>query len=217
MISMELAEIIKQYFIRGPNALIDFLRKSEKKVSIEGLSQILYLYANDKNSSTLREFITLYLANYRPSLRKIGYNGVRGDIKCDAKPQNIDSSSKKRRHNGGGNFTDFTYDRLEKYKNQNINIVVSGFVNGRLIFILEFPFVYSPFYNRLKEQLDKKFHAHIPKGIFLRSANFTYKDYKDCAKLKIIHLNEVLLTKYRGLFTKGFYNFLSSLSGDADV
>jgi len=214
---MELGDIIKQYIIEGPNALIDFLTKSEKKVSIKGLSQLLYLYANDKNSSTLREFITMCLSGYRPSLQKIGFNGERGDIKCDAKPVNIDPSSKKRRHNGGGNFTDFTYNRLEKYKNQNINIVVSGFVDGRLIFILEFPFVYQPFYNKLKEQLDKQFHGHIPKGIFLRSANFTYKNYKDCTQLKIHHLNKVLLTEYRGLFTKVFYNFLLSLSGDADV
>ena len=56
------------------------------------------MYINDKNFSTIREFITFTLAGYQHKMGKIGYNGFRQDtfipgktIKFQAKPKNIDT------------------------------------------------------------------------------------------------------------------------------
>lgn len=209
MISKELEKIIIKYFKDGSKSLTDFLTESKRELSINALMQLLDLYANDKNSSTIREYVTVKLANYEPNLKKIGFNGERGDEKCDAKPFNVDTST-NRKNNGGGNFTDFRYARLEKYSKHNLKIIVSGFVDGKLIFILEFPLNYPSFYNKLKSQLDKFYDKKKDKiGTYLRGANFTYKDYKECPDLKRHYLNKELLREYKKFFTKGFYEFFS--------
>lgn len=210
MISKELENVLNIFFTKGSNSLGDALVKQEKKEVIDLLNQILYLYANDKNSSTIREYITVKLAGYKPSLKKIGFNGERGDEKCDAKPLNVDTSA-TRKHNGGGNFTDFRYNRLKNYMEHDLKILVSGFTDGRLIFILEFPFNYSLFYKKLKKQLDKYYkEGKDIKNVYLRGASFTYKDYKDCPVLKTHYLNKELLVKFSKFFTKDFYRFLSA-------
>jgi hypothetical protein len=62
------------------------------------LVDLLTMYINDKNSSTIREFITVTLAGYEHRQSKIGYNGFKQDafvagktIKCEAKPKNINT------------------------------------------------------------------------------------------------------------------------------
>lgn len=215
MIGRELEDIITKYFVDGPEALREFLGRSEKTIAIAALSALLDVYATDKNSSTLRELITVTLSGYRPILGKLGYNGERGGINCEAKPRNIETTS-SRKHNGGGNYSDLTYDRLDKYKKENPNTLVSGFVDGRLIFILEFPFAYSGFCARLKEQLDNRFHGHIETGLYLRSASFSHRNYQDCPQLALNYLSKELLNKYSQSFTRGFYRLLLALSGGED-
>lgn len=97
-----LESVIKLYFIKK-DELKQHLTKSDKEKFIK----IIY----DKNSSTLREMITILIAA----------NGYKGEIK------NVDTNS-NRKYEGSGNFTDFTYN----------SIVVSGFVDGNLIFVYEF-------------------------------------------------------------------------------
>ncbi len=56
------------------------------------------MYINDKNSSTIREFLTVTLAGYKYKEGEIGYNGFKQNtfvsgrtIKCEAKPKNFDT------------------------------------------------------------------------------------------------------------------------------
>jgi hypothetical protein len=92
----ELANIIKIYSTGSHQQLSNYLRGKAKKTLIEILIDLLTMYINDKNSSTIREFITVTLAGYKHKQGKIGYNGFRQDaiiagrtIKCEAKPKNI--------------------------------------------------------------------------------------------------------------------------------
>ncbi len=196
------------------------------------LVDLLTMYINDKNSSTIREFITVTVAGYTHREGKIGYNGFKQDtflpnntIKCEAKPKNFDTEEFKKykrgerrtspaKLNGGGNFTDYTPTRLKKdLKEKELNMLVSGFVDGRLIYILEFPFNYSEFVENLKMKLQKweskMKGSKSTKGQFLRSADFDYKDYINCPDLKIVYLlNKVELKKYQPYISKGFYEFL---------
>ncbi len=132
----ELAEIVKIYATKSDKELIEYLLGKSKNNLIAVLIDLITIYINDKNSSTLREFITVTLAGYKHTEGKIGYNGYKQNVygkplKCEAKPQNIRSDG-KRKLNGGGNFTDYTHERLERDLQENLNMLVSGFIDGKL-------------------------------------------------------------------------------------
>ncbi|MFN4178970.1 MAG: hypothetical protein ACK4I8_01550, partial [Armatimonadota bacterium] len=113
MLSEQTAELIRAFF----HDRTEFHHIANAKTTKElarALEELLTLYANDKNSSTLREWAVLQISGCQPRTGKIGYNGYRGDVPYEVKPRNVLSSGNKKL-NGGGNFTDFTYERLEKY------------------------------------------------------------------------------------------------------
>ncbi|MBI5683139.1 MAG: hypothetical protein HZC45_08280 [Deltaproteobacteria bacterium] len=172
------------------------------------------------------------MAGYEHKIGKIGYNGFKQDafisgktLKCEAKPKNFDTEefAKYKRGerktspsklNGGGNFTDYTPARLEKDKREKgLNMLVSGFVDGKLIYIIEFPFTSPDFIKNLEikiQKWQKKLKgSESTKGQFLRSADFDYKDFVESQNLKIVYLlNTDELVKYAAYISKGFYRFL---------
>lgn len=150
--NLELAEIVKLYCTKTHKDLNDYLLGKSKDTLIAIINDLLTMYVNDKNSSTIREFITVTLAGYQHQPEKIGYNGFKQitpgkTIQCEVKPKNVIShefekyKTKARKNrpavlNGGGNFTDYTTQRLEKDFNSNLNMLVSGFVDGKLIYVI---------------------------------------------------------------------------------
>jgi hypothetical protein len=145
----------------------------------------------------------------QPARVKLGYNGkTSSGIPCEVKPVNIRSEVGKKL-NGGGNFSDFTHERLARYQEDRIMMIVSGFIDGRLMHILKFPFLHQPFVERLHQQLLNYFTEESRRaGQYLRSAQFSFKHYKDCPALKIIYTNPGLFG-YREFFTKDLLQFLS--------
>ena len=230
--NQEVAKVIEIYCTGSHIELSNYLLGKSKDTLIGMIVDLLTMYINDKNSSTIREFITVALAGYQHIPAKIGYNGFKQDafipgntIKCEAKPKNINTeefknyAEGKRRTspsklNGGGNFSDYTSIRLEKdIKEKDLNMLVSGFVDGKLIYIIEFPFNCPDFVENLKKQIekwqDKIKGSKSKKGQFLRSATFDYKNFINCKELKIVFLlNKKELQKYKGNIVKGFYEFL---------
>ncbi len=92
-------------------------------------------------------------------------------------------------------------------------MLVSGFVDGKLIYIIEFPFNYPDFIKNLESKIqrwkEKLKGSKSTRGQFLRSAEFDYKDYFHCPNLKIVYLlNKTELSKYKEYITRNFYNFL---------
>jgi hypothetical protein len=234
--NQELANIIKIYSIGSHQELSSYLLGKSKDTLIGILVDLLTMYINDKNSSTIREFITVTLAGYKHKQGKIGYNGFRQDviipgrtIKCEAKPKNIDTEEFEKftggerktspaKLNGGGNFTDYTPNRLEKDKKEkDLNMLVSGFIDGKLIYIIEFPFNCPDFIANLEKQI-KRWQGKLKgiksvKGQFLRSATFDYKHFINCPKLKIVFLlNKKELSKYKTYIANGFYEFLMKVA-----
>lgn len=228
----ELAYVIKLYSTESHSSLSSYLIGKSKDTLIGMLVDLLTMYINDKNSSTIREFLTVTIAGYEHRQEKIGYNGFKQDsfvhgrtIKCEAKPKNINTAefekfkNKERKTrpsklNGGGNFTDYTPERLEKDKKEiNLNMLVSGFIDGRLIYIIEFPFNCSSFIKNLEKKVrtwqDKLDGSSNRRGLFLRSADFDYRDYINCSDLKILYLiSREELKRYRDFITRDFYKFL---------
>jgi hypothetical protein len=232
--NQELANVIKIYSTGSHQELNNCLIGKSKDNLIGMLVDLLTMYINDKNSSTIREFITVTLAGYTHKEGKIGYNGFKQDtfvsgrtIKCEAKPKNVDTEefekykrgerkTRPAKLNGGGNFTDYTPARLQKDKQEkNLNMLVSGFVDGKLIYIIEFPFKSPDFIknlnNKIKKWKSKMKGSRTTKGQFLRSADFDYKDYIKSPGLKIVYLlSKSELEKYKDYMVKGFFEFLWS-------
>jgi hypothetical protein len=230
--NQELANAIKIYSIGTDEELFNYLIDKSKYTITAMFVDLLTMYINDKNSSTLREFITVTLAGYKHSEKKIGYNGFKQNTflpgsmeKCEAKPQNVDReefkkyenrerTSQPRQLNGGGNFTDYTPERLEKDKNESdLNMLVSGFVDGKLIYIFEFPFNCPDFVANLEKQVsrwkEKLEGSKSVKGQYLRSAGFNYKDFMNCTKLRTVFiLPKKRLSRYKSYISKDFYKFL---------
>jgi hypothetical protein len=71
-ISQNLHRIIEVYFTKRAelHSLIEHLGREQV---IEALEELIMIYATDKNSSTLRELITLSIAGYRPIGGKLGF------------------------------------------------------------------------------------------------------------------------------------------------
>lgn len=230
--NQELFDVIKIYSTGAHKELSNHLIGKSKDTLIRILVDLLKMYINDKNSSTIREFITVTLAGYKHKERKVGYNGFKYDtfisgetIECEAKPKNFDTEELEKykrgerktspaKLNGGGNFTDYTPARLQRDKKEkDLNMLVSGFVDGKLIYIIEFPFNSLDFIKNLENKI-KKWEGKLKgsksiKGQFLRSADFDYKDFIKSPSLKIIYfLNKNELEKYRPYISNSFYEFL---------
>jgi len=214
----ELPDILKLYSTGKHEDLSTYLIGKSKDTLIATLVDLITMYINDKNSSTLREYISVTLAGYTHIEKKIGYNGFKQDsfsgktINCEAKPKNIDTNSKKPdKLRGYGNFSDYTFARLERdTKEGGLNMLVSGFIDGRLIYIIEFPFSHASFVECLNEQLWKRFPGGKDiKTEYLRSASFGYRTFINCLDLKIDYLaTKDELYKYRQYIVKDFYEYL---------
>ncbi len=214
--NQNLYKIIELYATTGFEELVRFLNGLSKPALISTLTDLLTIYMNDKNSSKLREILTLKIAGYEPLEEKLGYNGYKLKIGqggkvfkvfCEVKPQNV-SGEKKRKLDGGGSFNDYTWERFEKDSQQNPMILASGFVEGKLIYIFEFPF--ECIKRRLEEQLMKKFGSKRKrkKGEYLRSASFSFKHYKNCKSLKVVFSIKEEVDKFEEFLTKDVYKFL---------
>ena len=103
----------------------------------ETVRQLLMEQATDKNSSTFREGVTARVMGYEQSPDKLGYDVVGHAV--EIKPQNI-YPDRGGRLSGSGQFTDFTFERHEKYLRDGVTMGVSGFVDGELVFVLRFPY-----------------------------------------------------------------------------
>lgn len=225
--NQDLIQLIKLYTTRDHKEVNGFLIDKSKDNLIALINDLLTIYINDKNSSTIREFITVELSGYRHSTKKIGYNGYKisssigGEpISCEAKPKNFASEeyyafkNKERKTspsklNGGGNFTDYTLARFKKDKSAKLNMLISGFVDGKLIYIIEFPFNSKDFVKNLEKQLNKKFPDGDKTSEYLRSAQFDFKTFIEEKGLKIIYLlSKDNLKTYQEFINKNFYQWL---------
>ncbi|MCS7282078.1 MAG: hypothetical protein NZ769_01775 [Anaerolineae bacterium] len=210
MLNALAASLVQAFFLERDRFKFLVRNKTSEELA-EILENVLNLYANDKNSSMLREWVVLYIAGCNQRSEKIGYNGYRGDIPYEVKPRNVCSDEPKhKRLNGDGNFTDFTYERLEKYLQDRLRVLVAGFVDGNLLYILEVPI--ESLQNRLRQQLERKFKEGRPSGVFLRSARFSFRDYQNDSRVQCLFLHPRWRDYYEHL-TRPFRKYLESIEG----
>lgn len=214
-----LAEVLKIYSTGSENFCAEMGRHSKPAI-IGILSDLLTLYINDRNSSTIREYLTVLLAGYKHRDTKIGYNGYKTEagctVDCEVKPKNIRQqdfldyeqgrrSSKPTKLSGAGNFTDYTWQRFDRDKKSSPQILASGFIDGRLLYILEFPFGAPDFLAAIERQLKRHFPKGDVRGIYLRSASFSYKDYMGQA---VLRYREQQMEQFEDFLVGAFYKQL---------
>jgi|TARA_Y100000389_G_C17280083_1_gene422489 hypothetical protein len=168
---------------------------------------LIHEQANDKNSSTFREEITIYQCGYENSPGKLGEDGFVPSSKrpVEVKPQNVTDDKKL---GGTGQFTDFTHSRIQKYTENNMLMVTSGFINGKLKFIVEFDFTSPNFLKHITEKVSKALPDGDLPGRYCRSASFGWNQWKDANNLKLIYLSNNIDVR---MFTKPFLEFLKKL------
>ena len=187
-----LTKVLRLYSMGSDNFCVSVCEDNSKAALVALLSDLLTLYINDRNSSTLREYLTLLVAGYQHSEGKIGYNGFATTgpggktLHCEVKPSNArraDIANGRSKLNGSGSFNDYTWKRLEKDTANDPNILVSGFVDGRLVYILEFPF--HALIPKLKAQLEKKLpNGDVPSD-YLRGAGFSYIVFRENSEVRL--------------------------------
>jgi len=215
-----LLDLLKIYCTKSYFDYLQEINNKNKENIINLFTDLLILYINDLNSSTLREIITIEVANFSHLKSKLGYDGfqqssVTDKIQyCEIKPVNCYQKSDgtyNKKLCGQGNFTDFSWKKLAHIKNDDIKMIISGFYSGKLLYILSFDFNESLFLNKLENQLQHNFPNGDLKGFWLRSANFNYKDYENASSLKIIYRNKDL-KNYINLFSKKFFLLLKKIN-----
>lgn len=180
--------------------------KSISELSEELKTNLLFEILNemscDKNSSSFREGVTLGVLGKKQSVTKLGYDSDEEPI--EVKPKNISSNSNKR-FDGSGNFSDSTWARHKKYVSDNVKMLVSGFLDGKVLFVISFNYNSPEFVKEVERHLIK----HLPDGDitsrYVRSVKFNYKHFMTSDSLKIEYLVPEL-SKFESKFTKPFYS-----------
>ena len=92
--NQDLSQIVVCYATRPHKELSELLVSKSKDNLIAILTDLLTAYINDKNSSSLREYVTVSIAGYQHNPNKLGYNGYKQNsaiggksISCEAKPR----------------------------------------------------------------------------------------------------------------------------------
>lgn len=209
-----LKKAIRLYTTDDKN-FVYFLQNQSKPTLISMLTDLLTMYFNDKNSSSLRELAALYITGYEPNQAKLGYNGYRfasdigQNIYCEVKPKNTDNPRKKL--DGGGSFNDYTPERFQKDLENNPRIFACGYVNGQLVYIFSFEF--RCLASKIGSLLEKRFGSELVRksGEYLRSASFSIADYQECPSTEVVFLSPKW-EKYKKFLSKRVIEFIKSKS-----
>ncbi len=213
----DLQDLIISYATSEHSQVSGKLLEKSKDNVIAILMDLLANYFNDKNSSSLRENVIVSACGFEVLGEKIGYNGYRQNgingktLFCEAKPKNINTNDKKvKKLDGGGNFTDYTWSRFERDKKANPMMILGGFIDGRLIYIFQFPFNTKSFLQRLEDRLKIRFPNGDLSSEYLRSAQFRIVDYLPALTKKTVKLfvDKETLDKIKPHLTKPLYDIL---------
>jgi len=218
--NQDLLQLLQDYATQEHDQVHQNLLGKSKDNLIAMLTDLLTTYFNDLNSSTPREIVVAVVSGYLPNTEKIGYNGYRQNAltglteHCEIKPKNIRSDSTAKsppKLNGGGNFTDYTWARLERDEAENPAMLVAGFIDGRLIYVFEFSFNEPDFTQELERQLNRQFPDGDVAGRFLRSASFTFKHFEKAESLKVTFvIPRAELRQLKAHISRDVFSYLES-------
>ena len=169
--------------------------------------ELLKKYLNDKNSSTLRQDIMCEVAGLIPNSDKLGYDAE--DSVSEMKPKNIDTTNPKaKKLDGRGNYSDMTFKRHTTFCDQDAQIHIGGFVDGKQVFQFKVP------YREMSHHFENQLKKRLPNGDqptqYLRTMNFSLTQIKQCNNFVLTYLTQDL-EDYRGYMSKTLYIYLTEL------
>ena len=177
------------------------------EVDKDHFKELLIKYLNDKNSSTLRQDIMCEVAGVKSNPNKLGYDGK--DTTDEMKPNNVDTTNpKSKKLSGGGNYTDMTFKRHNAFCDQDAQIHIGGFVDGKHIFQITVP--YREMITHFENQLMKRLPNGDQPTQYLRSMYFSLTQIKKCDNVLLTYITQDL-ENYRGHITKPLYTYLRKL------
>lgn len=172
----------------------------------------------DSNFSALAESIPMAMYGYNHNIKKHGYDGFKGldydnsKSYAESKPQKK-LSTDSRKLNGGGGFSAYSFERYYRdlELGDNLKLIISGWIDGKLIYAYAVPHNYSPFMNHLLEKLkEKKLSTNDGlKGLDIK-VPFSYIHYKDCEDIEMIYINPNF-DNYLSHISRPFYRFIKSI------
>ncbi|NBP55807.1 hypothetical protein EBU71_04575 [bacterium] len=172
----------------------------------------------DPNFSSLAEAVPLEMCGYEQVPGKHGYDGYLGSSPEDAqevveaKPEKSylkEDGSVSGKLNGGGSYADYTIERLERDKSlgDKLVLLISGWVNGDLIYVYKVPHNHPNFVHKIEERTNQL----ISQGKRVLPS-FSYTNYMDCQDIRLVFLKDNL-SDYSQYMSRPFYNWLLTLKG----
>jgi hypothetical protein len=166
--------------------------------------------ANDVNGATFREEMTCVVAGYENIPGKLGYDAK--DLKkkrfVEIKPKNFHESEPKRKLNGGGNFTDFTWARDKKYSDDDVVMCVSGFCHGQLVYVVEFDYNAKDFRHKIRNTVRRSLPDGDVKGRYCRTVGFSYLDWKQSSP--VVVWSSPNFDAFRNTMSEPFYSYFKT-------
>ncbi len=188
------------------NIILD--KVTRKKVQLDPLmEELLDLYLNDVNSSTVREHMTTILAGYEPLPGKLGRDAIDLDSNKEKECKPKSWTNKKKATNGSACFNDYTRKRFNKDIKENLDIVSSFFIDGECVYVLEYNI--SAIADKLDEQIKKK--CEDQGNDYVRSAGWTYSSFINHDSLKVHYIDKNLIEENPKCMCKPFKNKLLQL------
>ncbi len=123
----------------------------------EKYEQVLRIMMLDKNYSVAKEKVSCYLASVNHNPAKHDYDGKKlidgVNRPVEVKPTTYWGGTGKLSMKCS--FGDFTQERFERYKEDDVFMVVSGFNRIDLVYAVTFSFNEKPFLDEIQKQMDK--------------------------------------------------------------
>jgi hypothetical protein len=147
------------------------------------------------------------VAGLIPNSDKLGYDAE--DSVSEMKPKNIDTTNPKaKKLDGRGNYSDMTFKRHTTFCDQDAQIHIGGFVDGKQVFQFKVP------YREMSHHFENQLKKRLPNGDqptqYLRTMNFSLTQIKQCNNVVLTYLTQDL-EDYRGYMSKTLYIYLTEL------
>jgi hypothetical protein len=157
----------------------------------------------DPNFSFGAERVTIILAGKTPHDIK-DKHGIDSDDNAEAKPEKV-QKTKKKRLTGDVSFADMSLNKIEELTNKNTEILSSGFVGNKCLYVIGIPMDN----NLIKKRLTEQYYSKLSKNQ-RRVLGFSRTQYGNSDNNKLYYISPNF-EDYKNYITKPQYDFIMNL------
>lgn len=161
--------------------------------------ELFWMYMGDGNSSTVREIATVLVAGYVPLGGKRGRDAIDPVTgkKKEVKPRSF--NPEKPSIAGIAWFSDYHWERYAKDMKDELDIVHSLFINGRIAYVVEFGI------QAVSKRLEEHLHRHITVNgqSYVRKADWSFAHWGSHPSTRIHHVDWSVIDAHPKCIPKG--------------